>query len=85
MSQRYQYCLLFDYICTQNAQYWARMTKSDMVIQRYNRLKAASKRVQSEVRFDSAEQEQARTQFKIVLAEKEKNWYVALRADGSQY
>lgn len=56
-----------------------------MVIQRYNRLKAASKRVQSEVRFDSAEQEQARTQFKIVLAEKEKNWYVALRADGSQY
>ena len=76
---------IFDYICTQNAQYWARMTKSDMVIQRYNRLKAASKRVQSEVRFDSAEQEQARTQFKIVLAEKEKNWYVALRADGSQY
>ena len=61
------------------------MTKSDMVIQRYNRLKAASKRVQSEVRFNSAEQEQARTQFKIVLAEKEKNWYVALRADGSQY
>ena len=56
-----------------------------MDTQRYNRLKAASKRVQSEVRFDSAEQEQARTQFKIVLAEKEKNWYVALRADGSQY
>jgi hypothetical protein len=27
--------------------------------------------VQSEVLFDSAEQEQARTQFKIVLAEKE--------------
>ena len=39
---------------------------------KYNRLKAASKRVQSEVLFDSAEQEQARTQFKIVLAEKEK-------------
>ncbi len=37
---------------------------------KYNRLKAASKRVQSEVLFDSAEQ--ARTQFKIVLAEKEK-------------
>ena len=48
----------------------------------YNRLKAASKRVQSEVSFDSAEREQARrfsstarrgksTQFKIVLAEKE--------------
>ena len=53
-----------------------------MEIQRYNRLKAASKRVQSEVNFDSAEQEQARrfsstarrgksTLFKIVLAEKE--------------
>ena len=28
--------------------------------------------MQSEVLFDSAEQEQARTQFKIVLAEKEK-------------
>ena len=43
-----------------------------MKIQRYNRLKAASKQVQSEVLFDSAEQEQARTQFKIVLAEKER-------------
>lgn len=43
-----------------------------MGIKKYNRLKAASKRVQSEVLFDSAEQEQARTQFKIVLAEKEK-------------
>ena len=41
-----------------------------MEIQRYNRLKAASKQVQSEVLFDSAEQEQARTQFKIGLAEK---------------
>ena len=85
MFRNYHNLDIFDYICTQNAQYWARMTKSDMVIQRYNRLKAASKRVQSEVLFDSAEQEQARTQFKIVLAEKEKNWYVALRADGSQY
>ena len=62
----------FDYICAQNAPCWARITKSDMTIQRYNRLKAASKRVQSEVSFDSAEREQARTQFKIVLAEKEK-------------
>ena len=43
-----------------------------MKIHKYNRLKAASKRVHSEVSFDSAEQEQARTQFKIVLAEKEK-------------
>ena len=42
-----------------------------MGIKKYNRLKAASKRVQSEVLFDSAVQEQARTQFKIVLAEKE--------------
>ena len=68
------YCILniFDYICAQNAQCWARITKSNMGIHKYNRLKAASKRVQSEVLFDSAEQEQARTQFKIVLAEKEK-------------
>ena len=43
-----------------------------MEIHKYNRLKAASKRVQSEVSFDSAEQEQARPQVKIVLAEKEK-------------
>ena len=43
-----------------------------MGIQKYNRLKAASKRVQSEVLFDSAEWEQARPQVKIVLAEKEK-------------
>ena len=28
----------FDYICAQNAQCWARITKSDMEIQRYNRL-----------------------------------------------
>ena len=43
-----------------------------MDIQRYNRLKAANKRVQSEARFDSAERERARTSFKIVLAEKER-------------
>ena len=42
-----------------------------MGIHKYNRLKAAIKRVQSGVLFDSAEREQARTQFKIVLAEKE--------------
>jgi transcriptional regulator with XRE-family HTH domain len=29
----------FDYICAQNAQCWARITKSNMEIQRYNRLK----------------------------------------------
>ena len=35
------YCILniFDYICAQNAQCWARITKSEMEIQRYNRLK----------------------------------------------
>jgi hypothetical protein len=43
-----------------------------MGIHKYNRLKAAIKRVQSGVFFDSAEREQARTQFKIVLAEKER-------------
>ena len=30
---------IIDYICTQNAQCWARITKSNMEIQRYNRLK----------------------------------------------
>ena len=29
----------FDYICAQNAQCWARITKSNMEIQRYKRLK----------------------------------------------
>ena len=67
----------FYYICAQNAQCWAKITKNNMEIQRYNRLKAASKLVQSEVLFDSAEQKQDRTQFKIVLAEKEKTgtWF----------
>ena len=83
MFTDYHILNIFDYLCAQNAQCWARITKSDMEIQKYNRLKAASKQVQSEVLFDSAEQEQARrfsstarrgksTQFKIVLAEKEK-------------
>ena len=31
---------IFNYICAQNAQCWARITKSNMEIQRYNRLKA---------------------------------------------
>ena len=62
----------FDYICAQNAQCWARITKSNMEIQRYNRLKAAIERVQSEVCFNFTEREQARPQVKIVLAEKEK-------------
>ena len=35
------YCILdiLNYICAQNAQCWARITKSNMEIQRYNRLK----------------------------------------------
>ena len=43
-----------------------------MEIQRYNRLKAAIERVQSEACFNFTEREQARPQVKIVLAEKEK-------------
>ena len=68
------YCTLniFDYICAQNAQCWAIITKSDMEIQRYNRLKAAIERVQSEACFNFVEREQARPQVKIVLAEKER-------------
>ena len=62
----------FDYICAQNAQCWARITKSDMEIQRYNRLKAAIERVQSEACFNFTEREQARPQVKIVLVEKER-------------
>lgn len=64
--------VFISYLCARNAQCWARITKSDMGIQRYNRLKAAIERAQSEARFDFAEREQARTQFKIVLAEKER-------------
>ncbi len=39
------YCILniFDYICAQNAQCWARIIKSDMEIQRYNRLDRRSR------------------------------------------
>jgi transcriptional regulator with XRE-family HTH domain len=43
-----------------------------MEIQRYNRLKAAIERVQSEACFNFTEREQARPQVKIVLAEKER-------------
>ncbi len=48
------------YLCARNSQCWAITTKSNMEIQRYNRLK-------------------------IVLAEKERTGYVALRADGPQH
>ena len=64
--------VFISYLCARNVQCWAIITKSDMGIQRYNRLKAAIKREQNEVHFNSAEREQARTQFKIVLAEKER-------------
>ena len=63
--------IFFNYICAQNAQCWARITKSDMDTQRYNRLKAAAEREQSEACFNFTEREQARPQVKIVLAEKE--------------
>ena len=43
-----------------------------MEIQRYNRLKAAIERVQSEACFNFTEREQARPQVKILLAEKER-------------
>ena len=62
--------VFISYLCARNAQCLARITKNDMEIQRYNRLNAAIKREQNEVHFNSAEREQARTQFKIVLAEK---------------
>ena len=65
MFTNYRNLDIFDYICAQNVQSWARITKSDMEIERYNRLKAAIERVQSEVYFNSAEREQARTQFNI--------------------
>ena len=39
MFRNYHNLDIFDYICAQNAQCWARITKSNMEIQRYNRLK----------------------------------------------
>ena len=72
MFLNYYILNIFDYICAQNAQCWARIIKSDMEIQRYNRLKAAIERVQSEACFNFTEREQARPQVKIVLAEKER-------------
>ena len=39
MFTNYRVLDIFDYICAQNAQCWARITKSNMEIQRYNRLK----------------------------------------------
>ena len=39
MFTNYRILDIFDYICVRNAQCWARITKSDMEIQHYNRLK----------------------------------------------
>ena len=39
MFRNYHNLDIFDYICAQYAQCWKRITKSDMKIQRYNRLK----------------------------------------------
>ncbi len=39
MFTNYHILDFFNYICAQNAQCWARITKSNMEIQRYNRLK----------------------------------------------
>ena len=44
MFTNYHILDIFNYICAQNAQCWARITKSDMETQRYNRLKAAAER-----------------------------------------
>ena len=71
MFTNYHILDFFNYICAQNVQSCARITESDMEIQRYNRLKAAIERVQSEACFNFTEREQARPQVKIVLAEKE--------------
>ena len=49
MFTNYHNLDIFDYICAQNAQCWARITKSNMNIQRYNRLKAAIEQVQKSV------------------------------------
>ena len=39
MFRNYHNLDIFDYICERNAQCWARITKINMEIQRYNRLK----------------------------------------------
>ncbi len=65
MFTNYRNLDIFYYICAQNAQCWERITKSNMKIQRYNRLKAAINRAQSGARFDFVECEQARTKFNI--------------------
>ena len=41
---------IFDYLCAQNAQCWARITKSDMKIQRYNKLYEIARRMDVDVK-----------------------------------
>ena len=53
------------YLCVWNVQYWARVTKSNMEIQRYNRLKAAVEREQGEVCFNSVKRRESRTKSNI--------------------
>ena len=53
------------YLCVWNVQYWARVTKSDMKIQRYNRLKAAVEREQGEACFNSVKRRESRTKSNI--------------------
>lgn len=53
------------YLCVWNVQYWARVTKSNMETQRYNRLKAAIEREQGEACFNSAKRRESRTKSNI--------------------
>ena len=43
MFRNYHNLDIFDYICAQNAQCWARTTKSNMGIHKYNRLERSSR------------------------------------------
>ena len=49
MFTNYHILDFFNYICAQNVQSCARITESDMEIQRHNRLKATIEQVQKSV------------------------------------
>lgn len=49
MFTNYHILVFFNYICAQNVQSCARITESDMEIQRHNRLKATIEQVQKSV------------------------------------
>ena len=57
--------VFISYLCARNAQCLARITKNDMEIQRYNRLKAAVEREQGEVCFNSVKRRESRTKSNI--------------------